>query len=162
MLSAETATGRHPSESVRTMDRIIREAERFGLRAPDQGSRFVREFDMEVEAVCAAAVDTARRLGARCIACLTHTGRTARLVARHRPESMRIIALTGGAARVRQMRLVWGAEAIEIALIEETDEIFPMVKRKLRAAGIRGRVVLTAGIPIPEKSSTDTVHVLSI
>jgi len=49
-----------------------------------------------------------------------------------------------------------------VDLIEQTDEIFPVVKEKLRAAGIRGRVVLTAGIPVPEKGSTDTVHVVSI
>jgi len=162
MLSAETATGRYPGESVRIMDRIIREAERFRKRVPDQGSGVFRGPDGEVEAVCAAAVETARKLGARCIACLTHTGRTARLVARHRPDSMRIIALTAGPTRVRQMGLVWGTEAIEVALIERTDEIFPVVKEKLRAAGIKGRVVLTAGIPIPEKGSTDTVHVFSI
>jgi len=36
------------------------------------------------------------------------------------------------------------------------------VKRKLKAAGVRGRVVLTAGIPVPEKGSTNTVHIVSI
>jgi pyruvate kinase len=163
MLSAETATGRYPAESVRMMDRIIREAESFRERLPQaETNGLFRASQGAVEAVCAAAVETALRIGARCIACLTHTGRTARLVARHRPLSMRIVALTASPAVVRRMGLVWGAESISVDLIEHTDEIFPLVKEKLRAMGIKGRVVLTAGIPVPEKGSTDTVHVVSI
>jgi len=163
MLSAETATGRYPAESVRMMDRIIRESERFRERlAGEETDGLLRASREAVEAVCAAAVETARHMGARCIACLTHTGRTARLVARHRPASTRIVALTSNPAVMRRMGLLWGTEAISVDLIEHTDEIFPLVKRKLRAAGIRGRVVLTAGIPVPEKGSTDTVHVVSI
>ena len=38
---------------------------------------------------------------------------------------------------------------------------FPLVKERLRAAGIRGLVVLTAGIPVPEKGSTNTVHLVN-
>jgi len=163
MLSAETATGRYPAESVRMMDRIIREAERFRERLPgEEPKELSRAPEGAADAVCAAAVEMARRMGARCIACLTHTGRTAQLVSRYRPASMRIFALSASPTVVRRMGLVWGTEAITVDLIEQTDEIFPVVKEKLRAAGIRGRVVLTAGIPVPEKGSTDTVHVVSI
>jgi len=163
MLSAETATGRHPVESVRMMDRIIKEAERYRQGfAQGRALECPPRAEDPVEAVCAAAIATARHVGARCIACLTHTGKTARLIARYRPDGMKIVALTNSPAVIRRMGLVWGTTAIPVDLIEQTDEIFPLVRRKMKAAGIEGRVVLTAGIPIPEKGSTDTVHVVDI
>ncbi|MGD1049073.1 MAG: pyruvate kinase, partial [Candidatus Krumholzibacteriaceae bacterium] len=102
MLSEETAAGRYPVESVRMMDRIIAEAERYrrGLRGEGALESSWRARD-GVEAVCAAAVETAREMGARTIACLTHTGRTARLIARYRCASARIVALTSSRAVVR-------------------------------------------------------------
>ncbi len=163
MLSEETAAGRYPVESVRMMDRIIVEAERYrrGLAGEDALESSWRAKD-GVEAVCAAAVETARDMEARTIACLTQTGRTARLIARYRCMPARIVALTSNPAVIRQTGLLWGTEAILVDHIEETDAILPIVKRKLKAAGVRGRVVLTAGIPVPEKGSTNTVHIVSI
>jgi len=163
MLSEETAAGRYPVESVRMMDRIISEAERYrrGLAREDALEGSWRAKD-GVEAVCAAAVETARDMGACTIACLTHTGRTARLIARYRYVPARIVALTSNPAVIRQTGLVWGTEAILVGHIRETDAIFPIVRKKLKAAGVRGRVVLTAGIPVPEKGSTNTVHIVSI
>jgi pyruvate kinase len=163
MLSEETAAGRYPVESVRMMGRIVAEAERYGARrAGGDTPGIIRASGASVEAVCAAAVETARLIGAKTIACLTHTGRTARLIARHRSAPARIVALTNNRSVVRQAGLIWGTEGMLVDRIEQTDEIFPMVKTKLRSAGIRGRVVLTAGIPVPKKGSTNTVHVVSI
>jgi pyruvate kinase len=62
---------------------------------------------------------------------------------------------------MRQLNLVWGMEAIHVDRIDRTDAIFPLMKEKLRAAGVRGVVVLAAGIPVPEKGSTNTVHLVS-
>jgi pyruvate kinase len=163
MLSEETAVGRYPAESVRMMARVIEEAERYGegfARERACGSS-ATTMDPE-EAICSAAVETAGHAGAHTIACLTHTGRTARLIARCRPAAVRIIALTNNPAVLRRIRLVWGTQAIFVDGIERTDEVFPLVKAKLRAAGIKGTVVLTAGIPIPKKGSTNTVHVVSV
>jgi pyruvate kinase len=162
MLSAETAAGRYPALSVQVMDRIIRESERFQGCLPVEERGLFDGPEGVTEAVCAAAVETARKLGVRCIVCLTHSGRTARLIARHRPASIRIVALTTSPSVMRRSGLVWGTEAIAVNPIEQTDEIFPIVRETLKAAGIKGRVVLTAGIPVPEKGSTDTIHVVSV
>jgi pyruvate kinase len=162
MLSAETATGKFPVESVRVMDRIVREAERWERRPSrvDCGAGLAWPPKDLAEAACAAAARTAASSGARAIACLTRTGRTARLIARYRPAATRIFALTDDRAVMRQMNLVWGVEAIHLGRVDRTDAIFPLVRERLRAAGVRGLVVLAAGIPAPEKGATNTVHLL--
>lgn len=163
MLSEETAVGRYPAGSVVMMDRIVREAERYRRSlAEKEPPRHIESPNDPVEAVCAAAVETASHVHARAIACLTHSGRTARLIARYRPDLEAIVALTDSAEVIRQTGLLWGTIGVAVDRIEETDSIFPLVKAKLRAAGIRGRVVLTAGIPVPEKGFTNTLHIVSI
>jgi pyruvate kinase len=163
MLSEETAVGRFPVECVSMMDRIVREAEAHpaeaGAAQPVAASRAGRD---AAETVSAAVAGGAWGPGPLVIACLTHSGRTARLVARHRPAAARIIALTDNPQVVRRMGLVWGTEGMLIDRIGRTDEVFSAVKALLKAAGVRGSVVLTAGIPLSERGFTNTIHVVSI
>ncbi|MCX5754152.1 MAG: pyruvate kinase [Candidatus Krumholzibacteria bacterium] len=163
MLSAETATGAFSVESVGVMDRIVREAERYGRRPARNECGAGAPWPPRdlAETACEAAARTAASSGARAIACLTRTGRTARLIARYRPAATRIFALTDDRGVMRQMNLVWGTEAIHIGRIDRTDAIFPLVKERLRAAGVRGLVVLAAGIPVREKGSTNAVYLVN-
>lgn len=166
MLSAETATGKFPVKSAAMMARIIARAEEYarssrekcgGLGAfPDAGGA-----SGLAEMASAGAVEMARSMRAHAIACLTHTGRTARLIARHRYPAP-IVALTNNPAVVRGAGLLWGARAVPIARLERTDEIFAAAKEKLREAAIGGRIVLAAGIPLGEKGQTNTVHLVYI
>ena len=167
MLSAETATGQYPVESAAMMARSIERTERYahsalGERCPQAiAAGRGRDHESLAEMASAGAVDMARSMRAHAIACLTHSGRTSRLVARHRYPAP-VVSLTDNPAVIREMGLLWGALAVPVARLERTDELFPAVKEKLRAAGIGGRVVLTAGIPLKEKSQTNTVHLVYI
>jgi len=163
MLSAETAAGRFPVESVRVMDRIIREAERHERHSPREDYEVGPDWPPRevAEAACAAAAQTAAESGARAIACLTRTGRTARLIARYRPRATPLFALTDDERVMRQLKLVWGVRTIHVDRIDETDAVFSLVTRKMRAAGVRGLIVIAAGIPIPKKGSTNTIHIVN-
>jgi len=204
MLSAETATGEFPVESVATMRRIIEKTEEligyreegvdevglhdslteggegvvsgrddirqkasFGkgttikqmadippIKGEDEGLRFL-------DAVCSAAVKVSEEVGASAIAVLTHSGRTARIIARYRPYAP-LVALTDYFPVIRRMSLVWGVQTIPVESIEETEKIFPIVARKVAEAGFRGKIVITAGIPTRERSVTNTIHVVEI
>ncbi len=167
MLSAETATGQYPVQSAAMMARIIERAEQY---ARDSGAECrprsfapgsARSPERLAEMASAGAVDMARSMRAHAIACLTHTGRTSRFVARHRYPAP-VVSLTDNPAVIRQAGLLWGTLAVPVARLERTDELIPAVREKLRAAGIVGRVVLTAGIPLKEKSQTNTVHLVYI
>ncbi len=165
MLSAETASGRFPVESVSVMSRIVREAERHERRRAELGkggccARSEWPPADLAEAACEAAARTAASAGARVIVCLTRSGRTARLIARYRPPGTRIVAMTDSPEIMRQMSLVWGVEALSIPRIERTENVFGLMKGRLRAAGVRGLAVIAAGIPTAERVPTNTVHLI--
>jgi pyruvate kinase len=165
MLSAETASGRFPVESVSVMSRIVREAELHERRRAERvrgsccGGSEWPPADL-AEAACEAAARTAASAGARVVVCLTRTGRTARLIARYRPLGTRIVAMTDNPEVMRQMSLVWGVEALPISRIERTEDVFALMKGRLRAAGVRGLTVIAAGIPTAERVPTNTVHLI--
>jgi len=165
MLSEETATGKYPVESVRMMRKIIEEME----KEPDypyyreegiEGGSF-DERGMLTDAVCLGATDIASRIEASAIAVLTHTGKTARMISRRRP-SVPLLVLCDFQPAARRMALVWGAEPVPIENIETTDKVFARSREKLARKGLRGKIVLTAGIPTRERKQTNTVHVIQL
>ncbi|MBN2071059.1 MAG: pyruvate kinase [Candidatus Krumholzibacteriota bacterium] len=165
MLSAETATGHYPVETVEVMSRIAEAAEKYKSNSfivrKDSSGFISDEAGALTDAIASGVAAVARDVGASAIAVLTHGGQTARLIARRRPE-VPIIALTDFLPVVRQMSLVWGVEAIPVESIEETETIFSIVKEKVRKAGYKGRVVMTAGIPTRERRPSNTIHVIDI
>jgi len=167
MLSAETATGKYPVETVSMMAKIIETAEGYALgpqwawHTEDVLSKPENAADSDTDAVTAGAVKIAGEVGANAIVVLTHSGRTARLIARRRP-AVPVIALTDLEHVVRQLALVWGVETIPIESLDTTDQIFAAIKEKVAGAGYRGRIVLTAGIPTTERAPTNTVHLVDI
>jgi pyruvate kinase len=167
MLSAETATGKFPVETVSMMSRIIETAEEYAFAIRnDVAKRGVLEMpgssiDSDTDAVMAGAVLTAREVGAKAIVVLSHSGRTARFVARRRPE-VPVIALTDLEHVVSQLALAWGVRTIHIDSIEDTEQIIGVITEKVTEAGYSGRIVLTAGIPTKERAPTNTVHVVDI
>ncbi|MCU0639872.1 MAG: pyruvate kinase [Candidatus Krumholzibacteria bacterium] len=165
MLSAETATGRYPLETVRVMGRIIGNAEQFrsrsGCRPEMAEAPFAVSGDAFTDAICSGLDVVARDVGASAIAVLTHSGRTARHISRRRP-GVPLLALTDHPAVVRRMSLVWGVAAILVDGMEETETIFAIVREKVREAGYRGKIVISAGIPTKQRRPTNTVHVIDI
>lgn len=161
MLSAETATGAHPAGVVSIMRRIASRAEEY--RAGDYA--FDREEpgaeDHKADTVSLGAVTIAEEIGASAIVCLTHSGRTARMIARYRPY-VPIIALTDNPHISRLLRLVWGVRCIRIETIEGTESILSTVRERLGEMGFRGRAVVTAGIPTGLRGPTNTVNVLDL
>jgi pyruvate kinase len=161
MLSAETATGAYPEEAVRIMGRIASRAEdyrsaEYGFDRDEPG-----EEDHQADTVSLGAVTIAEEIGASAIACLTHTGRTARMIAHYRPF-MPIVALTDNPHIQRLLRLVWGVRCARIEAIEGTESILGTVRKSLVEMGFTGRVVLTAGIPTSLRGPTNTVNVLDL
>jgi len=121
MLSGETAMGKYPAESVRTMARIVREAEthmRFGDEH-DRG-RFFRQRDLPVHAITLAACDAANDLKAKAIVAFTASGGTAMLVSKLRP-SAGILAMAPSEKICRRLNLFWGIFPLQMSYRESTD-----------------------------------------
>jgi pyruvate kinase len=159
MLSAETAVGEYPVESVGYMDRIARAVE------PSLGYRHqlpeASEEPTIGQAMSNVACDLAETLGAKAILVPTFTGRTASAVARLRPRRP-IVALTHHEYSVQQMALEWGVTPI---LIPECRDVEELWTRSLEAAReldlvVGGdRVVITAGTAVNMPGTTNVIKV---
>ncbi len=146
MLSAETASGRHPLKAVAVMDRIIREAESSSQRwaAPSES---LPGKDHEVHAVAHAAGDAARQWGARAIVVYTQTGSTARILSKIKPPCP-IVAFAPTEEARRLMALYRGVLPLHLRFATSTDRMLRDGQRALLESGLlkRGeRVVIVSG-----------------
>ncbi|CAH3142348.1 unnamed protein product, partial [Porites lobata] len=109
MLSGETAKGRYPVKAIAMMHKICREAEAaiFHRQLFDDLRHSMNRVADTHETTAIAAVAASFTANAACIVCLTHTGKTAEVVARFRPRCP-IIVVTRDARVARQMHLYRG------------------------------------------------------
>jgi pyruvate kinase len=157
MLSAETATGEYPVESVQALARIAARAETEccagALLSAD--SLMLTDGDMPMPDACtqamtSAAAAIAHHIDARAIVCMTATGYTARMVARHRPECS-IIAMTSSRHTYQFTAFIWDVRAVEVPQFTTVDEMFESVKRlvvETDHAKPGDRIVITVGLPL--------------
>lgn len=161
MLSAETASGKHPLLAVEAMHRIARSAETYpvvrgvGLDRLEPGTASVEE------TVASATVTAIRLIGARCVIVFTKSGFSARVVAARRP-SVPIVALTDQDRTWRQLALVWGVSPFLVphcATYEEMAEVARALVTREGIAAPGDHVVITAGVPFNVPGSTNTMKV---
>ncbi|MEW5739009.1 MAG: pyruvate kinase [Myxococcota bacterium] len=157
MLSGETASGRYPVEAVRTMARIVEEAEAGGV-VRSRSFEWTRDIST---GVAAAAVEAADRLGSALLVAHTESGRTARLISELRPKAT-ILGITPRPEVLRRMALYWGVQSHLAPRLKSTDEMIAWTKalvRRERLAPKGSTVVLVAGQPLNEAGRTNLLTV---
>ena len=164
MLSAETAVGKYPIETVERMKSIAKEAEAdFNYRLFfEQHSQ--RDYHDISSAVAMAAVKTAYSSNAKAIFAFTASGATARLVSRLRPE-MPIIAVTPNEKNYHLLGANWGVIPVLCANGINAKEAFAAashyaLSHKIISFG--DVVVVTAGVPFGKKGTTNMMVVENI
>lgn len=164
MLSAETATGLYPVQSVATMDRIVRSAEEDIATSPLPAPGPLTEGETAPsisQAISRVAVELARSLRAQAIVTPTQTGATARQVARYRP-STRIVAATPHEQVSRQLALTFGVVPLLVPLATDTDSTLEQAVAAARAGALIGPgdlLVLTAGVRANTAGATNLIKV---
>ncbi len=164
MLSGETAAGKYPVESLAMMDSIARQTE----KTIDYWGNFNKtDYQMipsVANAISHATCMTAMDLKARAIVAVTHSGRTARLISRFRPECP-IIATTVSQESLRQLSLSWGVYPFLVNEVYATDAMFELGMNKALESGFVSNgdvVVITGGTPIGMSGTTNTLKVQTI
>jgi pyruvate kinase len=163
MLSGETAVGQYPVEAVATMARIAEVTETH-LRQMGRDTAdftFAPSIHDADDPIALAACSLAREVGAAAVVCPTLTGRTARLLARHRPW-MRVVATAPDAPTLRRMAVVWGLQPVPMGrLAPGDDRLTAAVRDAFRAGAVQvgDRVVVLAGHPTEGGPRYPTVRV---
>jgi pyruvate kinase len=162
MLSGETAVGDYPAEAVACMDRIARAAEA-DLR--EDGWDVVVPRGYLDDHVSHLTCTLARDLGADAIVVPTLSGRTARLVARHRPRALIVVAAPREDV-LRQLCLVWGV--LQVPLSDHLRPGEDRLEAAVRTAHEHGAlkegqlVVVLAGHPVEGGDRFPTIRVVRV
>lgn len=157
MLSAETAVGKYPVETVRVMSRIAVQAEA-ALPQLAAGAPFERASsfpDVISEAACRAASE----VRARAIVAFTQSGFTARLLAKYRPD-VPILAFSPSDAVRRRLCLYWGTVPKAIRPIQYTHEMVEEIEALLlaeNAVQTGDALVIVAGAPLWVRGATNLI-----
>lgn len=124
MLSAETATGRHPTLVVQTMCKIITEVERTDYRynLEDELAPQPHSPSFLSDAICYNACKLARDVNANAIIGMTVSGYTGFMLSSYRPKAPLFI-FTKERSLVNQLTLSWGVRAFFYNEEESLDDI---------------------------------------
>jgi pyruvate kinase len=158
MLSAETAAGKYPLETVKEMANICQEAEKAEyseLGNDFQGKKFTR-ID---QSIAMGALFTAHHLGAKAIVALTDSGSTALWMSRHNVR-MPIYAVTSNLTSQRKMTLYRNVRPLLMDTSADRDTALADAEAHLKARGIvqSGDVyAITVGEPMGQPGGTNTL-----
>jgi len=161
MLSEETAIGAYPTEAVGMLDRVAIEAEGYMDRrdwTTDEGSPAAPDI---TGAISRAACRLAEEIGAAAIVTTTTSGSTARLIARHRPQTP-VLGVTTSSAVARQLNLSWGVIPTTISETADLAAIGDALLHQLAANGLAepgDLVVIAAGLPLGFSDSANMLRI---
>lgn len=162
MLSGETAIGKYPVETVKTMATIATrtEASIDYVKRFNHSSIDISNTDV-TSALSHATCTTAHDLGATAIIALTYGGTTAQMISKFRPNCP-IIAPTISEKARRQLNLSWGVMPVLSEMRSNSDELFEHAVECVRNTHVvkdGDLVVITGGAPIGVSGTTNIMKV---
>jgi pyruvate kinase len=168
LLTGETAAGDYPVQTVRTMVKIIVEAETFAL---DQSENWRYKLLIEADsggfpeiadAIARAGVFTAQSLGVKRLVAFSRSGFTARLISRYRP-TVPVLVFTPEERVARQMQLLWGVDPVPVTDRPETEEaIVATLEGRLKSAQLvksGERLVILMGSRVGDRRPTNMMRI---
>ena len=149
MLSAETAVGKYPVETIQIMDRIVREAESHFLEWGSE--QHVSGFEhSDAASMARAAQVLANDKNVTAVACFTTQGQTAWLMSKIRPR-VPILAFTPDSNTFHRLAFLWGARPHLVPFVNSLDEMIDHVDQALANSDVvqvGDQVVLVCGFPV--------------
>ncbi|HIB1938364.1 TPA: pyruvate kinase [Enterococcus faecalis] len=145
MLSGETAAGDYPLEAVQTMARIAVRTEETLVNQDSFALKLYSKTDM-TEAIGQSV------------------GHTARMISKYRPKA-HIVAITFSEQKARSLSLSWGVYATVADKPSSTDEMFNLASKVSQEEGYASEgdlIIITAGVPVGEKGTTNLMKIQMI
>lgn len=163
MLSGETASGKHPLESVETMAKVIRETE--SSHYDDLENPFENKKKQTTdEAVSQVAKILAKDVGAKGILVASMSGDTGRLVSRHRPE-LPIFVATDDERVQRQLNLSWGVVPFMLPKCQSVEELVERslgYLKKSKKINKGEDLIIVAGDPVGVSGRVNLVEIRKV
>lgn len=167
MLSAESASGKHPLAAVQMMNRIIQQVEAdpsYRQLIEASHTQAVTGQVNVTEAVCCAMRRSVSLLQAAAIVCYTSSGQTSLRAARERPEAP-ILSLTPQITTARRLSLVWGVHSVHVPDVlsaEEMADVASSVAQRERFAESSQYIIAIAGMPFGTPGATNLIRIATV
>ena len=149
MLSGESTIGAYPVEAVSYMASIAGDAEAYSKNNFDYEGKIGR-----TEGIAECAVDLAKYVDVKAIACASVSGFTARFISNFRP-SCPIMATCTSEKVARSLALNYGIYTSIVPVLNDTDEITKIVKEKTKEffdLEKEDKIIITGGTPVTDKA----------
>jgi pyruvate kinase len=164
MLSAESAAGDYPVESVEMMGKIIRQVEGDNFYRSVLGATESETDSTSADAISEAAARVANQIRAQAIVTYTLSGSTALRIAQRRP-SVPILSITPSPATARRLVLAWGIHSIMGEDAKDFEDMVTKAGRYAKAEEIAvsgDALVVTAGHPFGTPGATNVLRVMRV
>ena len=162
MLSAETATGKFPVETVAAMARVCVEAEKEDTIIVDR--RHADAPSSVEEAVARATIFTANSLKIKAVAALTQSGKTALLMSRMN-SAVPIYALSSVVETRRRVTLFRGVYPVKFKGARDPERALNLAEDELLQRGAVNSgdyIILTIGEPFGKAGGTNTMKIVKV
>jgi pyruvate kinase len=162
MLSAETATGMYPAETIAAMARVCIEAEKEDLHPQDR-RREAPPAEVE-EAIARATVFSANNLNVKAIAAMTQSGKTVLLMSRL-STTVPIYAMSSVTETRRRVTLFRGVYPVKFKGARDPEKALAMAEDELLRRGAMQTgdyIVLTIGEPYGIAGGTNTMKIVKV
>ena len=169
MLSAESAIGMFPEESVTIMNRIIKSVEtdsnNFNLEIKNQENSSTNKKISTTDAITSAAYTIAKNAEAKAIVTFSVSGITTMRMSRERAPVL-IIGLSPILETARKLQISWGVYSIHAKQdAQNATEMVSIACKALknkRLAEAGNSIVITAGVPFGSAGSTNLLRIAEI
>ncbi|MBE6664030.1 MAG: pyruvate kinase [Ruminococcaceae bacterium] len=158
MLSGETAMGKYPVLTVKTMSKIVEKTE----NCIDYGSLFTKAgfiIQNPVDAISHSTACMAIDIHAKAIVVCSISGITARMVSRFRAP-VDILGMTTNEETWRKLSLSWGVTPVMCELVNSTDVLFYMANKAAKSTfklKKGDKIVITGGITNGGSGNTNLI-----
>ncbi len=167
MLSAESAAGDYPVESVAMMDSIIKAVEQDVLYGNILDAQRPDPDHTTADAICNALQTVTGILSSSATVTYTTSGSTTLRAARERPSAP-ILSITPETDTARFLSVAWGVHAVVLDVANAEADLLTVIDAAKNIATREGfavsgeAIIIAAGIPFGISGTTNSLHVATI
>lgn len=162
MLSAETSTGKYPVQTVKTMQKIAKEAESVLQQSPIYGHTSA---PLEVDELCRNLCDISQSMPLKGIIVISQTGNTIQSLCRHRPDT-KIWEISNSIERIRQDGIIHGVKGYFTSnLPQDRDECTQVAVDLIYSQGeleLNDKIAIISGSSIRHKDADAILEIVNV
>jgi pyruvate kinase len=162
MLSAETATGKYPIQTIKSMARTIQSVESQTDKIYDKYYDIDPNYEFFINSsLVASACRLSEYTGAKALVGMTKSGYTGFKIASHRPKAS-IFVFTDNEPLLKTLSLVWGVRGFFYDKMVSTDETFKDIETILKSKGHvnKGDIIVNmASMPLHWTNRTNMMKI---